>query len=99
MKEERLYYVYMMASNNRQALYIGVTNNLIRRVKEHQNGKIDGFTKMYHCVNLVYYDSTNDVSGAIDAEKRYKKWRREKKNALVESMNPEWHDLSNDIIG
>lgn len=99
MSRERQYCVYMMASDNHRALYIGVTNNLLRRVIEHKNGMIVGFTKRYHCVNLVYYDVTNDVGGAIEAEKRYKKWRRSKKNQLINSINPTWRDLSNDILG
>lgn len=99
MREERQYYVYMMASDNRRALYIGVTNNLIRRVQEHKEGLIKGFTKRYHCVNLVYYDVTGDISGAIEAEKRFKKWRRAKKNSLISSVNPMWEDLSKFILG
>lgn len=99
MRNERLYYVYMMTSNNRRAVYIGVTNTLLRRVLEHRHGRHDGFIKRYHCINLVYYDSTSDVWGAIEAEKRIKKWRREKKNALIYSQNPDWRDLFSDISG
>ncbi len=88
----------MMASVNRRALYIGVTNNLIRRVLEHKRGDVAGFTKQYHCVVLVWYDVTDDVAGAIDTEKRIKKWRRSKKNALIETINPNWLDLTSQIL-
>lgn len=98
MREPHQYFVYMMTSNNRKALYIGMTNNLIRRIIEHRNSEIVGFAKRYHCVHLVWYDATNDVSGAIDAEKRMKKWRREKKNRLIEEENPDWDDLAPDLL-
>ena len=89
----------MVASNNHKALYIGTTNNLVRRVLEHKSGKFEGFAKRYHCVNLVWYEATPDVSGAIDAEKRMKKWRRSKKNRLIEESNPDWLDLFLSIFG
>ncbi|MEK7637078.1 MAG: GIY-YIG nuclease family protein [Patescibacteria group bacterium] len=98
MRCERQYFVYMMASVNRRALYIGVTNNLIRRVLEHKRGDVAGFTKQYHCVVLAWYDVTDDVAGAIDTEKRIKKWRRSKKNALIETINPNWLDLTSQIL-
>ncbi|MEK7538157.1 MAG: GIY-YIG nuclease family protein [Patescibacteria group bacterium] len=98
MRYERQYFVYMIASLNRHALYIGVTNNLIRRVLEHKHGAVVGFTKLYHCVDLVWYDVTDDVAGAIEAEKRIKKWRRSKKNTLIETINPNWLDLTSQIL-
>jgi len=74
-------------------LYIGVTNNLIRRVCEHKNKTIDGFTKKYCVDKLVYYEETNDVKSAIVREKRMKKWRREWKINLIKKFNPYWKDL------
>ena len=75
-------------------LYIGVPNNLPRRLYEHRNGLVDGFTKKYNVHKLVYYEYTNDVYSAISREKQLKKWTRAKKNALVVKENPEWRDLS-----
>ena len=89
----REYYVYMMASYSR-TLYTGMTNNLARRVAEHKGGHGSGFTSKYKVTRLVYYESTNDVHVAIEREKRIKSWRREKKVALIEAMNPAWNDLS-----
>ena len=90
---EKRYYVYMMTNWNNRVLYIGVTGNIERRVYEHKNGIIDGFTKEYNLHKLVYCECTNDVRAAIAREKQLKGWRREKKNALVNSVNPEWKDL------
>jgi putative endonuclease len=75
-------------------MYIGMTNNLERRLHEHKNKLVDGFTKKYNVNKLVYYEHGNDVRAAIAREKEIKKWRREKKNNLVMTMNPEWKDLS-----
>ncbi len=90
------YFIYFMISNNRSALYIGVTNNIQRRIFEHKQHAIDGYTKKYNCVNLVYFEETSSIEDAIAREKQLKKWGRNKKNALVESMNPNWVDLSLD---
>ncbi len=75
-------------------MYIGMTNNLPRRLYEHKNKLLDGFTKKYNLNKLVYFENTSDVRTAIAREKEIKKWRREKKNKLVESLNPHWKDLS-----
>jgi putative endonuclease len=75
-------------------LYIGVTNNLTRRIYEHRNGTIKGFTKKYNLNKLVYFEQLNDISSAILREKRLKKWNREWKVQLIEKINPEWKDLS-----
>lgn len=77
-------------------LYTGVTNNLERRVFEHKKHLVEGYTKKYKINKLVYYDETNDVIEAIAKEKQIKGWLRKKKIALIESMNPEWKDLSDD---
>jgi putative endonuclease len=82
-----------MASRSR-TLYTGVTDDLVKRVFEHKNKLIEGFTKKYNVSNLVYYDVVNDVQAAIQREKQVKGWLRKKKIALIETMNPEWRDLS-----
>ncbi len=92
--EERTYYVYMLTNWKNKLFYIGVTNNLVRRIYEHKNKLVPGFTKKYHISKLVWFESTNDVTAAIAREKQLKGWRREKKKQLIESMNPEWNDLS-----
>ena len=77
-------------------MYIGVTNNLERRIFEHKHELIDGFTKRYHVHKLVYYEQTGDIRAALEREKQLKRWSRKKKNALVETLNPGWEDLSKD---
>ena len=91
-----MYFVYILANWNDSVLYIGVTGNLPRRLYEHRNGLADGFTKKYNIHKLVYYEHTNDVYSAISREKQLKKWRREKKNQLIEQLNPQWRDLAED---
>ncbi|MDQ6968297.1 MAG: GIY-YIG nuclease family protein [Mariprofundaceae bacterium] len=91
---EHQYYVYILTNWNHKVMYIGMTNNLRRRVYEHQQYMIKGFTSKYHVNKLIYVESTNDVHAAIAREKQLKRWRREKKNNLVASMNPDWNDLS-----
>jgi putative endonuclease len=90
----RTYYVYILTNWNNKVMYIGMTNNLKRRMYEHKNKLVEGFTKQYNISKLVYFEETEDVHAAISREKEIKKWRREKKNNLVISMNPEWQDLS-----
>jgi len=87
------YYVYIMTNKSR-TLYTGVTNNLMRRVHEHKNKLVPGFTSKYNIKLLVYFESTSDVNEAILREKHIKGWLRAKKIKLIESMNPEWKDLS-----
>jgi len=87
------YYVYIMANRSR-TLYTGVTNNLVRRVAEHKEKKVPGFTKKYGLTRLVYFERTPDVKAAIAQEKRIKGWLRTKKIVLIESANPKWNDLS-----
>ena len=87
------YYVYVMTNKSR-TLYTGITNNLERRVYEHKNKLIEGFTKKYNITKLVYYEISNDVEAAIAREKQIKGWLRRKKIALIESVNPQWKDLS-----
>ena len=91
-----MYYVYMMTNWNNQVLYTGVTNDLERRLCEHRDKINKGFTERYKINKLVYYEDTGDIKAAIEREKQIKGWKREKKNKLVESINPEWKDLSED---
>ncbi len=92
----RDYYVYIMASY-RGTLYVGVTNNLIRRVQEHREHRADGFTSKYNVTRLVYFEQTVDPRAAIEREKQIKAWRRSKKVDLIESANPAWTDLFEDF--
>ena len=94
MPAENCYYVYLLTNWNNKVMYVGVTNDLRRRIYEHQNKLVKGFTQKYNVNKLVYYEQTSDVFGALTREKEIKKWRREKKNALVVQTNPEWTDLS-----
>jgi len=87
------YYVYIMSSH-RGTLYIGVTNDLMRRVYEHRHKLVDGFTSRYNVSKLVYYETTKEVESAIVREKQIKGWLRRKKVALIESLNPYWEDLA-----
>ena len=89
------YYVYIM-TNGKRTLYTGVTNNLYRRVYEHKEKLVPGFTKRYNIDYLVYIECTSDVVAAITREKQIKGWTRAKKISLIESSNPEWRDLSLD---
>ena len=88
------YYVYLLTNWNNKVMYLGVTNNLERRLYEHKNKLVKGFTEKYNVNKLVYFGETQDVTAAIAREKEIKKWRREKKNQLVNRMNPNWKDLS-----
>ena len=89
----KLYYVYILASQRNGTLYIGITNDLKRRVFEHKEGLIDGFTKEYKVNQLVYFGQTPDVRSAIEREKRLKEWKRQWKIELVEKENLTWIDL------
>ena len=88
------YYVYFLTNRSNSVLYVGVTNNLQRRLYEHKHELADGFTKRYHVHKLVYFETTTDVKAAIGREKQIKSWSRARKNSLVETMNPKWEDLS-----
>lgn len=94
------YYVYILASSTNYTLYIGVTNNLLRRVYEHKNNlDTESFTAKYGVHKLIYFEQTTDIRSALEREKQLKGWRRSKKNALIESTNPEWKDLYPVILG
>jgi len=93
----KYYYVYILASKPYGTLYIGITNDLIRRVWEHKNDIIKGFTSKYKVYMLVYYEQCTDVSVAITREKQLKEWKRRWKLELIEKANPGWKDLYNEI--
>ena len=93
MTDKKKYYIYIM-TNRSGTLYTGVTNDLVQRVYQHKKGMVEGFTKKYRINRLVYFEETKDISAAIEREKQIKRWRREKKVRLIEKMNPEWSDLS-----
>ena len=88
------YYVYFITNQINTVLYVGVTNNLYRRLYEHKEGFADGFTKRYRVYKLVYFETTTDVKAAIEREKQIKSWPRKRKNELIESKNPLWEDLA-----
>lgn len=88
------YHVYIMTNKKHGVLYTGITNDIERRVAEHKHKEVPGFTSRYNLTRLVYYDEYGDVNEAIAGEKEIKGWLRSKKIALIESMNPEWKDLS-----
>ena len=92
-----MFYVYILTNKINTVLYIGITNNLSRRLYEHQHDLIDGFTKRYHIHKLIYYEAFHDPSTAIAREKQLKGWKREKKNMLIAKMNPNWDDLSSKV--
>ncbi len=93
----RSYYVYILASKRNGTLYVGVTNNLIRRVYEHKNEMVEGFTNKYGVHKLVYYEQTNDLKSAIQRERRLKKWNRKWKMELIEQGNSDWKDLYDEL--
>ncbi len=94
----KAFYVYRTTNRSRVVLYTGITNNLVRRVSQHQNGDIERFTKIYKVNRLIYYETFKDRRAAISREKEIKGWRRSKKNALVEKLSPKWTDLSSTLF-
>jgi putative endonuclease len=91
-RRDHNYYVYMVASRS-HVLYCGMTNNLRRRIEQHREGRIEGFTADYKCTRLVWFECFQYVNNAINREKQIKRWRREKKTALIQKANPTWLDL------
>jgi putative endonuclease len=90
---EHVYWVYIVASRS-GTLYIGITQRIDRRMREHKSGLVEGFSSKYHCDRLVYFESFDDVNKAIGREKQLKGWRREKKIGLIEARNPRWEDFA-----
>ena len=91
--------MYILASERNGTLYIGVTNDLVRRVYEHREKVVEGFTKQHEIARLVYFEQYDAISNALQREKNLKKWSRAWKVALIEEKNPEWHDLYPGIAG
>ena len=93
MPRDWQFFVYIVASRSR-ALYVGFTNDIRRRTREHKEGLIEGFSRKYKCNRLVYYETFQYVNNAINREAEIKKWRRDKKVRLIQSVNPTWEDLA-----
>ena len=92
------YYVYVVTNKSNKVIYTGVINNLVRRMFEHKNKLVEGFTKKYNLTKLVYYEVTNNVESAIGREKQLKNWHRNWKINLITQFNPEWEDLSEEFL-
>ena len=93
------YYVYILTNANKNVIYTGITNDLVRRVYEHKHHMDKGsFTDRYHVEFLIYYESTSDVKAAIEREKQIKSWNRKRKDKMIASMNPKWEDLYEKIL-
>jgi putative endonuclease len=95
---DKRYYIYILSNQKNGTLYIGVTSNLIRRIREHKERKVEGFTKKYNIDKLIYYEVYGEVGMALYREKQLKKWKREWKLELIEKENPSWNDLSGSLI-
>jgi putative endonuclease len=93
------FWVYIMTNKHHTVLYIGMTDDLARRVSEHRTGEIPGFTASYRCKKLVYYEYCTDVLAVITREKQLKRWSRSKKVALIATMNSHWRDLAPEVLG
>jgi putative endonuclease len=93
MPRDHRYFVYILASQRNGTLYVGVTNDLVRRVQEHREGLVPGFTRRYGVKLLAYFEAHRDINEAILREKRIKRWRRKWKLELIGVQNPQWHDL------
>ena len=91
------YWLYILANRRRGAIYVGVTSNLQKRVWQHREGEVPGYTSRYGITQLVYFEPHDDIEQAIAREKRLKRWRRAWKDELIEATNPEWHDLWDEI--
>ena len=96
-EKEMEYYVYILTNHTNSVLYIGVTNNLIRRLYEHKNGLLEGFSKKYKTHKLIYFEQTSDVEAAINREKQLKGWTRQKKENLIATQNPLWINLEDSL--
>ena len=99
MSRDYDFWVYIVTNKRDSVLYVGITNDLDRRLAEHRAGEVPGFMTKYQCHKLLYYEDYSDVNEAIAREKQLKKWSRVKKVALIEQLNPRWQDLADDILG
>ena len=95
---DKLYFVHILANRKNGPIYIGVTSDLLKRVYEHKNKLVDGFTKKYNIHQLVFYEATESIESAVIREKQMKKWNREWKVNLIEKFNPEWNDLYDNLL-
>ncbi len=93
-----MYYVYILTNKNNSVIYVGITNDLHRRLYEHKTEQIEGFTKKYHLHKLVYFEEYSNVKDAIEREKQLKHWVRNKKNSLIQEQNPNWDDFGEYFI-
>jgi putative endonuclease len=93
----KTYYVYIITNERNTVLYIGITNDLVRRIHEHRNGAVDGFSKRYNAKKLAYFENTGSVMAAMEREKELKKWKRCWKMDLIKKSNPDFADLYDDI--
>lgn len=91
------YCIYILTNKNNKVLYVGITSNLLKRIYEHKNKLVDGFTKKYNLNKLVYYEQTDNIFSALNREKQLKNWHRDWKINLINSFNPKWKDLSDDL--
>jgi putative endonuclease len=96
-KDSRQYYVYVLTNRTNKVLYVGVTNDLERRIFQHKNKLMEGFTKKYNLNKLIYYEVTQDANSAIEREKQLKNWHRDREINLIDSFNPTWKDLATDL--
>ena len=94
MKEDKQYYIYILTNKSNKVLYVGMTNDLTRRIYEHKDKLVEGFTKKYNLTKLVYYEITTDVESALCREKQLKNWHRDWKVNLINKFNHKWDDLS-----
>lgn len=92
-----MYYIYILSNKYNNVLYVGVTNDLVRRVYEHKNKLVEGFTEKYNVDKLVYYEACSDINSSISREKQLKNWRKEKKVNLINTSNSQWVDLYEEI--
>ena len=99
MARDYNFYVYIVTNEHESALYVGMTNDLARRISEHRAVGIPGFASDYRCRKPIYYEHCTDVRDAIAREKQLKKWSRSKKVALIATLNPRWKDLAPEILG
>jgi putative endonuclease len=99
MRKAHIHYVYFVTNKTKSVLYVGVTNNLKRRIFEHETGRDFGFTRKYNCTYLIYYEEFRNIDVAIKREKQIKGWRREKKDNLIASKNPQFKFLNNTLKG
>lgn len=95
---DKIYYIYIITNQTNKVLYIGITNNLFRRIYEHKEEIFEDFSKTYKCKKLVWYDKTTDVREEIKKEKQMKKWKREFKENVIHQMNPDWKDLYDELF-